>query len=117
MPVTWPATLPQHFEVSGNSGSFPDLLTGFQPDHGPSVIRQWGTANEALLAGQMTMTAAQLDILETFYKANCGEEITFPNQRGGASPLTVNFINGKPPSFVGIGAGLFTVQLQFRVKP
>ena len=99
----------------GFKGQFADLVTQFIPDRGPPILRRWGTANYKPLEGNMVMTLAQLQTLETFYETNCANEIALPDPFEGPTPLTVVFLS--PPSYRPCGGGKIEVSFKFGVKP
>jgi hypothetical protein len=86
MSVSWPAILPQKFLVDGYKETPPDNTVRHDPDGGAALARKKYTAAVGKISGAMSMTAAQVAILDNFYATYGGfTEFIFPNPRTGAA--------------------------------
>ena len=63
----WPASLPQNILSQGYSEAFADNRIRTSMDIGPAKVRRRGTVAVIPIRGNIIVTAAQLETLETFY--------------------------------------------------
>ena len=118
MPASWPGTLPQNLQISGNLESMPDGRLKSQTDTGPGKMRPRSSALARPLAGVMFMSAAQLAILDTFVTTTLSLgtlPFTFPATYGGGTFL-VRF-GAALPSWANQGADLWAVNMALEVLP
>jgi len=92
MSVTWPSSLPQAFLIDDYKDQEPALFTKTEMDAGPPKLRRRFTAAQRPFSGSMVLTATQKATLRTFYQTYGAGEISFPDQDGESSDLTVIFM-------------------------
>jgi hypothetical protein len=114
MSVTWPSELPK-FRQQGYAESPPDNTVRNDPDGGPALARKKYTAGVGQLKGTMSLTAAQVETLDQFYRTFGGfTEFSMTHPRTGAD-ITCRII--EPPAHVPAGGGRWnsTVSLEVLV--
>jgi hypothetical protein len=112
----WPVTLPQIFEQSGYKETLPDMMIRTKMDTGPAKVRKRFTAAPYSMSGNMRMTKAQTDDLDTFYltTTNGGADaFTFIHPRKGTT-LSCRFMGA--PGYISLEHD-FNVSLSFEVLP
>ena len=67
----WPETLPQFVNQSGYSEQRVDGKLTTNMDSGPSINRSLFSATPFNYSVTLTLTSAQVDILDTFYYTTC----------------------------------------------
>lgn len=116
MTATWPGTLPQTLQISGNQEGIPDGRLKSQTDTGPGKIRPRTSALGRPLSGNMLMTRAQIDILVTFVSSNLSGgslPFVFPVTVGVGTWL-VRFA-GTLPSWSNLGGDTWQVSLMLEI--
>jgi hypothetical protein len=116
--ANWPAApFPQELIETGYSESPPNNLLRTNMDVGPAKVRKRTLANVRSISGQMTLTAAQVATLDTFFvtTTNYGADaFTWVNPRTGVT-ATIRFVN--PPAYTSLEGGMYSVALSLEILP
>ncbi len=64
---TWPASLPQDFNIEGFEEVFPQLTLRTEMDAGPAKLRRRATSGVRSFKTTLSMTQAQVIALDVFY--------------------------------------------------
>ena len=117
MTTAWSTSLPTAMlMVDGSGGTFGDNTIRSKPDVGPAKLRRRSTARPDTFTGSQLLTAAQIAILDTFYKTTlCGGSLPF-SWKHPVSGATVDMRFLSPPSFANRGK-LWIVTYQLEVLP
>lgn len=94
----WPVTLPQYVNQDGYTQKRISGKIETEMDTGPAVMRNRFTATPVVFNLAITMTNAEVTVLENFYVTTCKngtEEFTWLHPRTGAGAV-MRFI-GEPP--------------------
>ena len=117
--IDWPAQLPQELSQSGYQEGLASNIIRSQVDSGPEKRRKRFTAATRPLQGQMQMTRAQLNTLETFFNetVNYGANaFDFPKP-GFEDGSTYCVAFRAPPNWINVGGDVYRVSLDFEIQP
>ncbi len=64
----WPVELPQSLDLQGYQEAVPSTTVRTEMDQGPAKVRRRFTAAARPISGSITITAAQVATLRTFYE-------------------------------------------------
>ena len=112
----WPGTLPQSMRWSGYSEKTPDTAIRSSVDVGVDKVRRRYTSGIRYIAGNMNLTSAQCDTLDTFYQTTLNggvDTFTMPHPRTAVT-ITVRF--KAPPEFSGAG-GIYNASISVEQLP
>jgi len=113
----WPATLPQCLEVAGYGTAMADTMLRTAMDAGPAKVRRRFTAGVRPVVGRITVTAAQLATLKTFFTdSTLSGAIRF----AWTDPETGDAVEMRftqPPSWTAYGASQYLVALGLEILP
>lgn len=114
---TWPTTLPQFVNQSSYTEQRVDGKLTTSMDSGPAVTRSLFTATPVDYVVTLTLTSAQVDILDAFYYTTCKNgtlAFSWVNPRTFAT-ASVRFTS--VPSIKGAGYDTFTVSFSMEILP
>lgn len=114
--MAWPITLPDRFLMDGYDEGPPDLVLRTEMDAGPAKMRRKGTAGVRNIVGQVTMTTAQVAILDSYYLddlASVGRD-SWTHPRTGAA---IEFRFVRPPRWQPMGGDMWRVQIDLEILP
>ena len=115
--AAWPATLPQAPLVNGYQESIPDTSIRTKMDQGAAKTRKRTTAGIREFQMSFVMTAAQVEIFETFYitTTNSGVDMfTFDHPRTGVTYAKFRFSG--VPKYIAIGL-VYNVSVGMELLP
>lgn len=110
--MAWPSTLPQSFEVKGYTETPPDLFIRSSVDQGPDKVRKGFTAGVTKISGNMTLNAAQVLILDSYYRSIVSDTWSHP-----ITSLTKTFRFTEPPTYTALGNGYYSANINIELLP
>lgn len=115
---TWPATLPQYFEVDGASLDPISNATTIDTESGEPLTRQRFTGDMDRFTGKLLrMTRAQAAILRTFYRVDLAHgalRFTWEDVLTGAS---IEYLMIAPPQIVPVSGDVWQATLHLQSMP
>ncbi len=113
----WPGALPTAPLIAGLRETLADNVVRTQMDQGPAKVRRRSTGNVKSLQVQYILTAAQKDLLITFFVTTLVDgslSFDFDDPLAGSS-ATVRFIG--PPTFNAVNATTWSTALALEILP
>jgi hypothetical protein len=116
--MDWPTSLPQYVDIAGYTEKRGSAKLETQMDSGPEQMRNLFTAVPVYFTINLTLTSAQVTVLDTFYYTttkNGTLEFDWLHPRTYAS-ATMRFF-GEPPSIGYKAYDAFTASFSVEILP
>lgn len=115
--ASWPITLPPITTPDGYSETTPDVLLRTNMDAGPAKVRRRFTAGVRPITISHVLTAAEVDILDTFVVTTIeGGALTF-TMDDPRTQVTKTFRLIEQPTYTGVGGDNYQVSLKLEILP
>jgi hypothetical protein len=122
--ATWPATLPDSFEVDSYNEAEADSLIRSQVDAGPAKVRRRFSGNVRPVQGRMTLTSEQLNTLRTFFRTTLAMGALpfdwhehLPDGVDNGTAATFRFVEKPKYAPKDTGGPYYTVDLSLEILP